>query len=1573
MRSLASLHSLLALSALVVVVTGAEVATDDSTAPEDDPDSGWSSWSDWSLCSRTCDGGAAVQTRRCLHYAGCRGDSVRYKLCNVEPCPEGSRDFRAVQCSEYDGLPHNGASYEWEPAEGNDPCALTCRAKGGGPVVTLNPRVQDGTRCTPGSLDLCINGRCQKVGCDLVLGSQREVDKCGVCGGDGSSCNKPSYNWNKRASGSCSASCGGGYQMLSAVCEEESSGRRVSEDLCDPSSRPVPAILTCNPHACPTTWQTGEWGTCSVSCGSGGYQLREVFCAEPRNTSVVRVADHNCAPPRPRHRRGCNPHKCPRWYDGIWSECSTTCGDGVQTRVVLCRDAEGRSSQQCEDALRPTNTRPCRIGVACPLPSTLAHPRHQPYTPPWWPEEQDALASEEGPAPLLPRPQAFLGGQQVPSEPTFINGNWSSCSVTCGEGVRTRSVTCKIFLEFSRTVAELPKKQCPGVRPPDTQRCVMPPCPDAMTRHESPDGEVSDAAHHRPVIKLEDEDEDMDESSSRDRRIHETPFLPRLVNEDEEDMDGALKTPKSKSSNLDTEVPQAQAYNDPHPGLHSYEAPGDTKPRGDPVLLYPGEYTSIDLFDSLEVPHGSKSYSATPQHKDMNSIEIDVRRRNEEYPGYYHVTDEDDAGPHTYKWTTLGFGLCSASCLGGVQESVVKCIRTSDKKIVQPQLCDSQVRPDVITRTCNDQPCPPRWNISEFGPCNKPCGGGIQRRDVKCIHEVTRGGTNTVEVPDSLCPQPPHRAIQHCNYVDCLPEWVAGSWSNCSASCGGGVKTRTLQCQQIRAQGQSEERPAEECPSVKPRIVRKCNQRACRMGRGNAKKAVIKSQDYQDFVQSNLSNKLTLKVGGKAAVFRGVKLKVKCPVRNFNRSLISWWRHGRRVGKRGPIRTTPRGVLKIREVRFPDAGVYVCQAGDLEANITLVVKPTSQANESSGGQFPSHGRSPNEVSPGRQFVRGSAHSSAAEWPVRKTKSNKGSRGRRRKGRRRNKGTKGKGHRGSQGQGSIESETAHQDAMPPHSQLEPFREGPFKASSKNMHTVEVSSSEATNTYDTPLWRSTTKQDYVYGTVNHGWPLTGRPHHSSTAKGTREERPPVYGTVNLHSNTSRITSEENQIVYGTVRHNMLPGTEHSRRRKWDEGTHIFEHHPPSSSWSRPRLGSQSHFSHGDTQSPGHDTDRRPNPTSDSTPTVHSTSTTSTTTTTSTTPDHHGHQHHNHHNHHHHHNNHHLHRIPTGTPQRRHEVSLSLTPAPPNTSSGGSRTVPPFQKLLSNLESFLPASLQGTISSRGARHMDSPMDEFNNRMSSHGFVQDDNTTRDPHGKGDILGKGTRDSLEFEWQMTNWSECSQTCGFTSSSSGYQVRSIQCLARVKNVTSPVDGALCVDAGLEAPVTIQRCGFTECPQWHFGEWSECESSRCFTLHYAYQRREVVCKLHNGTIVSNLQCDNRTRPRHRQECYNYQCSGVWRVGDWSECTAPCGGQGYRTRLLQCVWNGTKKAAGNACRELPRPEVVRWCNGDPCPDLSEDDSQEVKGCRDRSKYCNIVKRMNMCRIQSYQRQCCRSCPP
>ncbi|XP_069958100.1 protein madd-4-like isoform X7 [Cherax quadricarinatus] len=1473
-------YSLLTLAALVLVVSATDQLPDLQQQQQqqqhtlNDPEDGWSPWSSWSLCSRSCDGGAAVQTRRCRHYTGCRGDSVRYQLCNTEPCPAGSKDFRAVQCSEYNGLPYEGTLYEWEPAGGADPCALTCRAVGGGPTVTLNPRVQDGTRCSPESFNLCINGRCQRVGCDHKLGSEKKVDQCGVCGGDGASCQQPSHSWETRANSACSATCGGGYQMLSAVCVETETGRRVDDEHCQPADRPITVILNCNDHACPTSWQTGEWGSCSVSCGSG-YQLREVYCEEPRNISSVRVADHYCVLPRPPHRQPCNTYECPRWYDGIWSQCSATCGEGVQTRVVLCRDAQGRSSRLCHQGLRPAHTRPCRTGVTCPPPTTLAHPRHQPYTPPWWSEEQDALASEEGLAPpLIPRPQALIVDQQVPSEPTYMKGNWSSCSVTCGEGSRSRSVTCKIFLEFSRTVAVLPDDQCPGAKPPHSQRCVLPPCSHAMTRHEYPASEVSDAAHEHPIVSLEDAHDEDD--SNGDQKIHETPFLPKLVDED-----ASFGRGKTLVQDIDLQVPKAQAYNEPHPGLHSYETPTDLQPASDPLLRYASEFDAHNQYDSYEVSRSKPQLES--EHAEMNSIEIDMGGGEGGYPGSYQIEDESNIA-HTYQWTTLGFGPCSASCLGGVQESMVKCVRKSDRKPVISQLCSTLVRPDIITRTCNDQPCPPRWNISEFGECSKTCGGGIQTREVKCIHEVTRGGTNTVEVPDSLCPQPPHRTQQHCNFMDCPPEWVPSRWSKCSAPCGGGGKRREVRCHQALANGRIEERPNRECPHRQPRSFRKCNQRGCQGERKEPKNSIIKSQVHQNYVQSKFMKRLTLKVGGTATVFRGVKVKVKCPVRRFDRSKITWWYEGHQVGKRGPIRTNNNGVLKIKEVQYPHAGVYICRANTSEANITLEVKPLPSSYPSSEELHQSSGSSVNEVSL-HNFEDTTGTLRGYEWLPNKSTKLQGNGGRRRKGRRRSKTLKNKGRGGRRRKGNWESNWSPSDNKTSWTMHTTFRpiltfpsssgtlgEGPFKASSKNMHTVEMTSSEATNTFDPTYWHSNThtrkpEQEYIYGTVKHsGWPLhSEKGYHTHTGwdqerdlygttnhlpeKDIDEERQHVFGRVTHHSDGSRITSEESHI-FGTIRYGPLPETTeiaNSGRAGWSDMTSITETHLPERN-------------------------------------------------------------------------------------------------------------PVFER---------------TISSRGGRHAASPRDEFGG-LISHDLLRDATTTEHPLGTPEILGKGTRDSLEFEWQMTNWSECSQTCGFTSSSSGYQVRSIQCLVRVNNVSRPVDGALCVDAGLEAPVTIQRCGLTECPQWHFGEWSECESSRCFTLHYAFQRRDVVCRLHNGTVVSASQCDDRTRPRHRQECYNYQCSGVWRVGEWSECTAPCGGQGYRTRLLQCVWNGTKKAAGNACRELPRPEVVRWCDGEPCPDLSEEETKELSECRDRSKYCNIVKRMNMCRIPTYRKQCCRSCP-
>lgn len=102
--------------------------------------------------------------------------------------------------------------------------------------------------------------------------------------------------------------------------------------------------------------------------------------------------------------------------------------------------------------------------------------------------------------------------------------------------------------------------------------------------------------------------------------------------------------------------------------------------------------------------------------------------------------------------------------------------------------------------------------------------------------------------------------------------------------------------------------------------------------------------------------------------------------------------------------------------------------------------------------------------------------------------------------------------------------------------------------------------------------------------------------------------------------------------------------------------------------------------------------------------------------------------------------------------------------------------------------------------------------------------------HLCGPFVPTGKADQLKFEWLLTPWSKCSQTCG----GSGFQVRAAQCIVRLNNVTKSVEATLCEDAGLTAedgsrqPATVQKCGMETCPKWVAGPWTPCQQSRCFT-------------------------------------------------------------------------------------------------------------------------------------------------
>ena len=107
------------------------------------------------------------------------------------------------------------------------------------------------------------------------------------------------------------------------------------------------------------SWQTGDWGSCSASCG-GGTQTRTATC---RRSDGVDLPDAYCAGlTKPPTSTDCNTQPCYTygWQAGAWSDCSNACGSGTQTRSTGCYRSDGAqvSASYCSGGA-PASTQSC--------------------------------------------------------------------------------------------------------------------------------------------------------------------------------------------------------------------------------------------------------------------------------------------------------------------------------------------------------------------------------------------------------------------------------------------------------------------------------------------------------------------------------------------------------------------------------------------------------------------------------------------------------------------------------------------------------------------------------------------------------------------------------------------------------------------------------------------------------------------------------------------------------------------------------------------------------------------------------------------------------------------------------------------------------------------------------------------------------------------------------------------------------------------------------------------------------------------------------------------------------------
>ncbi|XP_038637686.1 papilin isoform X1 [Scyliorhinus canicula] len=541
----------------------------------------WGPWGEWGECSRTCGIGVTIRARRCYSYrrdggSNCIGPFTSYRSCNIQDCPEGSRDFREEQCSAFDGTDFQGKRYKWLPYYGaSNKCELNCIPQGENFYYRHKEAVKDGTLCEPGSRNICIDGVCKTVGCDNTLESSQVEDKCLECGGDGSSCyevkgtfsvvdlpigynqihiipigatsirirevlptrnflaiknvrgeyylnghwtidfsralyiantvihyergsegdlasevlhgrgptseplileiisqernqgidyeyyqsryrRKPhGYFWSVGSWSLCSKECGSGYQTRLVFCTIDNEA--YPDYLCRNQVRPN-SNKTCNTQTCPRTkrisfinrpsawtwnqcvkarvysWKTGEWSTCSVTCG-GGVQTRSVFCTLSEGGQGEAVRDDvECAAVtvKPTRQQACNMLQCATWSSGHWSECSVTCGEGIQTRSVSCVLKSGNQLPEfvCSSRSKPLVAQACMLG-AC----------------------RDIFS--------------------------WYIGAWSSCSVTCGEGIQSRPVSC-----MAQSGGKVSDFACSSqLKPSVSQSCALDSCSDYFSWH----------------------------------------------------------------------------------------------------------------------------------------------------------------------------------------------------------------------------------------------------------------------------------------------------------------------------------------------------------------------------------------------------------------------------------------------------------------------------------------------------------------------------------------------------------------------------------------------------------------------------------------------------------------------------------------------------------------------------------------------------------------------------------------------------------------------------------------------------------------------------------------------------------------------------------------------------------------------------------------------------------------------------------------------------------------------------------------------------------------------------------
>jgi len=207
--------------------------------------------------------------------------------------------------------------------------------------------------------------------------------------------------------------------------------------------------------------------------------------------------------------------------------------------------------------------------------------------------------------------------------------------------------------------------------------------------------------------------------------------------------------------------------------------------------------------------------SAIPSAPDATSNVVPAVDHQPKAADHKHPTNKSDAenkninsSLSVYSWEAFSWGECSQPCGQGIKTRTLLCVLKLSGHGVNESNCAGLEQP-AKEMPCQEAECLD-WQYSEWSQCSQSCGQGVKHRHVQCPE------TNMCDI--HVKPE----TQQLCDGNLCV-EWITGSWSECSVSCGGGQSLRNVQCMNT-----VNSKVAEACdPSIQPINSKVCNTEQC--------------------------------------------------------------------------------------------------------------------------------------------------------------------------------------------------------------------------------------------------------------------------------------------------------------------------------------------------------------------------------------------------------------------------------------------------------------------------------------------------------------------------------------------------------------------------------------------------------------------------------------------------------------------------------------------------------------------------------------------------------------------------